>query len=81
MSYARTRETEPELRPVLTQLPRLGQQLDLTCMMCGRTVGQIADGKVRQHAGCAGRLRVDRGILRCCHCGGQVYRDDAAALG
>ena len=81
MRYARTRETETELRPVLTRLPRPDVQIDLSCMMCGRTVGWVVGRKARQHAGCAGRLRVDRGILRCCHCGGQVYRDDAAALG
>ena len=81
MAYTRTEQTDAEFRPVPTRVSRLGHQVDLTCMMCGRTVGQIVEGKARQHAGCAGRLRVERGVLRCCHCSGQVYRNDAAALG
>ncbi len=78
MSYTTTLDTAPQ--PTLTLLQRIGLEADLTCMMCGRTVGHVIGGKARQHAGCAGRLRIERGVLRCCHCNGQVYRDELGAL-
>jgi hypothetical protein len=55
-------------------------QADLSCMMCGRMVGQIIDGIVVHRAGCGGQLRVDRGLLRCCQCGGSVYREPVSFL-
>ncbi len=79
MSYATGTDTEP--RPVPTLLPPFEAEPDLLCMMCGRIVGRVVDGKARQHAGCAGRLRIEHGLLRCCHCNGKVYRDDIEALG
>jgi hypothetical protein len=55
-------------------------QADLSCMMCGRMVGQIVDGRVVHRAGCGGQLRVDRGVLRCCQCGGSIYRESVTTL-
>ena len=79
MSYATTTDGERQRAPGI--LPPIGYEADLTCMMCGRTVGQIVAGRARQHAGCEGRLWVDRGVLRCCHCSGKVYREPIGALG
>jgi hypothetical protein len=58
----------------------LSIEAELTCMMCGRIVGEIVRGRASQHRGCTGRLRVERGIVRCCHCNGPVYRDPLMAL-
>ena len=55
-------------------------QADLSCMMCGRLVGQVIDGRVVHRVGCGGQLRVDRGLLRCCQCGGSVYREPVSTL-
>lgn len=55
-------------------------QADLSCMMCGRMVGQIIDGRVVHRSGCGGQLRVDRGLLRCCQCSGSVYREPVSSL-
>ena len=58
----------------------LGIQAELGCLMCGRTVADVVDGRIIQHAGCSGRLRVERGLIRCCHCNGPVYREPLNAL-
>ncbi|MCC7369550.1 MAG: hypothetical protein IT306_14070 [Chloroflexi bacterium] len=55
-------------------------QADLACMMCGRNVGQIVDGNIVHRTGCGGRLRLERGLLRCCQCGGSVYREPVSPL-
>lgn len=55
-------------------------QADLSCLMCGRQVGQLVDGRVVHRAGCGGQLRIDRGMLRCCQCGGSVYREPVGPL-
>ena len=55
-------------------------QADLSCMMCGRNVGQMVDGNIVHRAGCGGTLRLDRGLLRCCQCGGSVYREPVSPL-
>jgi hypothetical protein len=55
-------------------------QADLSCLMCGRNVGQVIDGRVVHRAGCSGQLRVERGMLRCCGCGGSVYREPVSPL-
>ena len=55
-------------------------QADLSCMMCGRMVGQIVDGNIVHRTGCGGTLRLDRGLLRCCQCGGSVYREPVSPL-
>jgi hypothetical protein len=55
-------------------------QADLSCLMCGRMVGQIVDGQIVHRAGCGGTLRVERGMLRCCQCGGSVYREPVSPL-
>ena len=55
-------------------------QADLSCLMCGRMVGQVIDGRVVHRAGCGGQLRVERGMLRCCGCGGSVYREPVSPL-
>ena len=76
-------ELEPQLEPQLqpTLLPRqLGVEADLGCLMCGRSVGVVVGGKAYHHNGCTGRLRVERGLLRCCHCQGPVYRGPVAPL-
>lgn len=66
---------------VVSPLHRQGVvQADLSCLMCGRMVGQVIDGRVVHRAGCGGQLRVDRGMLRCCGCGGSVYREPVSPL-
>lgn len=55
-------------------------QADLGCLMCGRQVGQIVDGRVVHRAGCGGQLRIERGMLRCCGCGGSVYREPISPI-
>ncbi len=58
----------------------LSVEAELACLMCGRTVGEIVNGRAVQHPGCGGKLRVDRGLIRCCHCNGPVYREPMMAL-
>lgn len=48
---------------------------DVKCMMCSVEVGQIFDGKLVKHAGCAATMPRKDGLLRCCHCGGSLYLD------
>jgi hypothetical protein len=74
--------TETTLQPNLEPLAarRVGVEADLACLMCGRTVGTVVRGRAYHHAGCAGRISVQRGILRCCRCNGPVYREDVAPL-
>lgn len=55
-------------------------QADLSCMMCGRLVGQVIDGRVVHRDACGKQLRVERGMLRCCGCGGSVYREPVSPL-
>ena len=55
-------------------------QADLSCMMCGRLVGQVVDGRIVHRDGCGRQLRVERGMLRCCGCGGSVYREPVSPL-
>lgn len=59
----------------------LGARIELCCLMCGRIVGEVVDGRAVQHGDCNGRLRLERGVVRCCHCGGPVYQDTSATLG
>lgn len=72
---AATAAAQEQSARVLAFLRRPKIEADLSCMMCGRTVGQIIDGRIVHRAGCGGKLRIDRGILRCCNCGGSVYRE------
>ncbi|MGE3273318.1 MAG: hypothetical protein AB7P40_31585 [Chloroflexota bacterium] len=66
---------------VVSPLRRRGiVQADLSCMMCGRQVGQIVDGTIVHRSGCGGTLRLERGLLRCCQCGGSVYREPVSPL-
>jgi hypothetical protein len=55
-------------------------QADLSCLMCGRLVGQVVDGRVVHRDNCGRQLRVERGMLRCCGCGGSVYREPVTPL-
>jgi hypothetical protein len=48
---------------------------DVKCLMCGTEVGQILDGAFKKHAGCTAGIRRERGLPRCCHCGGSLYFD------
>ena len=65
----------------LSVVPEQRVEAELNCMMCGRTVGEIVNGRAIQHRGCRERLRIDRGVLRCCHCGGTVYREALMGTG
>ena len=58
----------------------LSPNVELCCLMCGRTVGEVTAGRAVHHAGCSGRLRAERGVVRCCQCGGPVYQDSSATL-
>jgi hypothetical protein len=66
--------------PRLRVVSPLSIEAELACLMCGRTVGEIVEGRVVQHADCGGRLRVERGLIRCCHCNGPVYKEPMMAL-
>jgi hypothetical protein len=55
-------------------------QADLSCLMCGRLVGQVVDGRVVHRDNCGRSLRVERGMLRCCGCGGSVCREPVSPL-
>lgn len=55
-------------------------EAELSCMMCGRVVADVVDGRIRQHAGCARRLAVVHGMLRCCHCAGPLCREPLLGL-
>ena len=66
---------------VVSPLRRRGVgQADRSCWMCGRLVGQVLDGRVVHRSGCGGQLRIERGMLRCCGCGGSVYREPVSPL-
>lgn len=70
-------DRQSQLEP--TPLPRrIGVEADLGCLMCGRSVGVVVGGKAYHHNGCTGRLRVERGLIRCCQCQGPVYREPVA---
>ncbi|MFN8523055.1 MAG: hypothetical protein U0821_08095 [Chloroflexota bacterium] len=58
----------------------LSIEAELTCLMCGRVVGDIVAGRAVHHAGCSGRLGVERGLIRCCKCGGPVSREPMMGL-
>lgn len=77
MGYALTSVVEE--RPAPVTVPP-GLEADLCCLMCGRMVGEIIRGRAVQHRGCTGRLRLERGMIRCCHCNGAVYREPLAPL-
>ncbi|MCC6179988.1 MAG: hypothetical protein IT305_32135 [Chloroflexi bacterium] len=62
------------------RLRRPNVEADLSCLMCGRSVGQIIGGKVYHHADCSSRLRVEGRMLRCCQCGGTIYREPVSPL-
>jgi len=72
-------QPQPQILP-MPLARRIGVEADLTCLMCGRAVGTVVKGRAYHHAGCAGRLRVDRGLVRCCQCSGPVYREPVAPL-
>ena len=55
-------------------------QSDLSCLMCGRTVGYVIENRVFHRTGCTGQIRIEHGMLRCCQCSGTLYREPASAL-
>jgi hypothetical protein len=78
MAYALRTPTIERARP--TVIAPLSIEAELSCMMCGRIVGDVVNGRVVQHAGCPNELRVNHGLIRCCHCNGPVYREPMMAL-
>lgn len=50
---------------------------DARCLMCEALVGQIVAGKFVHNPNCALAPRLDDGRLRCCRCGGTLYREPA----
>jgi hypothetical protein len=53
---------------------------EVHCMMCGSEVGEIREGRFVHHRGCERTPPVRRGILRCCRCGGSLYKERADSL-
>ena len=51
---------------------------DARCLMCEALVGQVIGGKFAHNPNCALPLRVGEGRLRCCRCGGTLYREPAS---
>jgi hypothetical protein len=45
----------------------------LRCLLCSTEVGQVLDGRFRQHPGCTIAMPRRDGAPRCCHCGGSLY--------
>ena len=45
----------------------------LRCLLCSTEVGQVLDGRFRQHPGCTIAMPRRAGVPRCCHCGGSLY--------
>jgi hypothetical protein len=62
------------MEEVTVRTPRVAW-IELSCLNCGELAGYIEDRRVvRQMA--PGRLRVDRGRLRCGRCGGLLLTGD-----
>jgi hypothetical protein len=57
-----------------------GQIDEVVCMMCGTEVGEIRKGRFAHHPGCNRELTVRGGFLRCCRCGGSLYKERADSL-
>jgi hypothetical protein len=53
---------------------------DARCLMCEALVGQVVSGKFVHNPNCSLPLRVGEGRLRCCRCGGTLYREPASEL-
>jgi hypothetical protein len=52
--------------------------LDVICLLCGSTAGQVVGGRFAVGAGCGeGTAVADPRRLRCCRCGGSVYLEPA----
>ncbi len=45
---------------------------DACCAACNITVGEIVDGRFAHDAECRQPLRIERGALACCRCGGSL---------
>lgn len=50
----------------------------LMCILCGRQVGEVVDGRAVHHPGCSVGFRSVGGMLRCCNCGGSVTVEEGA---
>lgn len=72
--------TDSAPRPRRAYVSPLSIEAELACLMCGRTVGEVVNGRAVQHPGCSSRLRIERGLVRCCHCNGPVYREPLMAM-
>ena len=53
---------------------------DARCLMCEALVGQVVGAKFIHNPNCSLPLRVGEGRLRCCRCGGTLYREPATEL-
>ncbi len=53
---------------------------DARCLMCEALVGQFVGGKFVHNPNCGLPLRVGDGRLRCCRCGGTLYREPASEI-
>ncbi len=76
-AYSEPTQLQPRPRPTLR---RLDADADLACLMCGSTVGVLVGRTAYHHAGCSGRLRIERGMIRCCRCNGAVYKQPVGEL-
>jgi hypothetical protein len=50
-----------------------GSRFDARCQLCSRVAGQVVDGNFLHHPDCVRTPTIDRGMPRCCECGGQLY--------
>jgi hypothetical protein len=53
---------------------------ELSCMLCGTEVGAVRDGRFLHHRGCERQPVLRGGFLRCCRCGGSLYRERGDTL-
>ena len=51
---------------------------DARCLMCEALVGQVVRGRFMHNPNCSLPLRVGEGRLRCCRCGGTLYREPSS---
>jgi len=72
--------TRTRREPVAARGRGRSVQADLSCLMCGRNVGQVIDGRVVHRAGCGGQIKIEHGMLRCCTCSGTLYREPVSPL-
>ena len=53
---------------------------DARCAGCDLRIGSVEDGRFAHDPACRQPLRIERGALACCHCGGPLEARPRAAV-